>query len=215
MSVIEIPTGTNSPPTPVVVLGPSSAVYTNAKPAAIDSTTPAPSSHSLVTSPFADVIGECFLLLCLFVEFCIVWSGKIQRLVEGMTRAATSGLRRWFSANRIWAWFGIAACVAVTSALIPVLFRMSVAFPSLLPLLFLLTIFCVALRFGNRAGILATIAAALLLEFLIYKPVLGLVVNNSVAGEYTVSIMLLLGICSSVLFGRRKAVAVYKPWKLQ
>jgi K+-sensing histidine kinase KdpD len=82
---------------------------------------------------------------------------------------------------------------------------------AVIPLLFLLVILYVALRFGNVAGMIGTVCAALVFEIFLFKPTLSLAIHNSVARNHLIS-MVILGVCASELLGRRKRSVEYKPW---
>ena len=80
-----------------------------------------------------------------------------------------------------------------------------------MPLLFVLVILYVALRFGHIAGIIGTICAALVFEIFLFEPTLSLAIDNPSARNHLIS-MVILGICASEILGRRKASVIYKPW---
>jgi K+-sensing histidine kinase KdpD len=102
---------------------------------------------------------------------------------------------------------GAASCTAVAGCLVPV-FSGTKLSPAV-PLLFLLVILYVALRFGNIAGIIGTVCAALVFASILFEPRPSLAISSPLERNLLFS-MVILGVCASELFGRRKTTAVYK-----
>ena len=73
-------------------------------------------------------------------------------------------------------------------------------FKTLLPFLFLAVIVVVASRFGNVAGILGTLASALVFSTFLFQPTLSPFVENAVARDHLIW-MLLIGVILSDLLG--------------
>jgi hypothetical protein len=170
-----------------------------------------PSSKSVNQAdvPFTDFVGRCFLRGCLWGDLLKSWIRKKQ----AQSDAAVESDSNWTYHFHVMGWWrsslGAASCTAVAGCLIPFVSRTSLS--AVIPLLFLLVILYVALRFGNVAGIIGTICAALVFEIFLFKPTLSLAINNSVARNHLIS-MVILGVCASELLGRRKGSAEYKPW---
>ena len=104
---------------------------------------------------------------------------------------------------------GAASCTAVAGCLIPIF--AGNAHRAVVPLLFLLVILYIALRFGHVAGLIGTVCAALVFEIFLFEPTLSFAIESPTARNHLVS-MVILGICASELLGRYKAPVVYKPW---
>jgi len=98
----------------------------------------------------------------------------------------------------IGASLGVVTCTIASASLIP-LFRTS-SFRTFLPLVFLGIILLVAVRFGNIAGILGTVVAALIFAGFLFEPRLSLAVRDSAAKSNLIW-MLIGGICMSELVG--------------
>ena len=93
---------------------------------------------------------------------------------------------------------GAASCTIAAASLIP-LFRTS-SFRTFIPLVFLGIILLVAVRFGNVAGILGTVVAALIFAGFLFEPRLSLGVYDSAAKSNLIW-MLIGGLCISELAG--------------
>ena len=98
----------------------------------------------------------------------------------------------------IGASLGVVTCTIAAASLIP-LFRTS-SFRTFLPLVFLGIILLVAVRFGNVAGILGTVVAALIFAGFLFEPRLSLAVYDSAAKSNLIW-MLIAGLCISELAG--------------
>ena len=170
-------------------------------------TTQSASSRRFDT-PFTDLAGRCFLRGCLWVDLLQSWIRERQTQSDAKLDSAAS----WRYYFRVMGWrrssLGAASCTAAAGCLIPVF--TGNAYGAIVPLFFLLVILCVALRFGHVAGIVGTLCAALVFEVFLFQPTLSLAIHNSSARNHLIS-MVILGVCASELFGRRKAPAVYKP----
>ena len=77
----------------------------------------------------------------------------------------------------------------------------SSSFRPILPFLFLVPIIAVALRFGNIAGVLGTVVAALIFASLLFEPRLNLSVSN-LAARNNLIWMVIVGLAISGLLGR-------------
>jgi hypothetical protein len=159
--------------------------------------------------PFAGLTGCCFLRGCLWIELLGAWIREKQALHGGRIESASSGKYDWHVVGWLRSSLGTASCTAVAGCLIPV-FSGS-AHRSIVPFLFLVVILYVALHFGNIAGMLGTIFAALVFEIFLFEPRLSLEISSPAARNHLIS-MVILGICASEVLGRRKAPVVYKPW---
>lgn len=166
-------------------------------------------SNSVDRVPFTDFVGRCFLRGCLWGDLLISWIRKKQAQSDARIVSETN----WTYHFHVMGWWrsslGAASCTAVAGCLIPVFSRTSLS--TVAPLLFLLVILYVALRFGHVAGMVGTICAALVFEIFLFKPTLSLAINNSVARNHLIS-MVILGVCASELLGRRKPSVEYKRW---
>jgi Domain of unknown function (DUF4118) len=159
--------------------------------------------------PFVDLVGRCFLRACLWMELLESWKREKQALPDAKIESAASWKYHW----RVMGWLrsslGAASCTAVAACVTP--FFLESAFRPLVPFLFLLVILYVALRFGNIAGILGTVCAALVFEIFLFEPRLSLAISSPTARNHLIS-MVVLGICASELLGRRKTPVIYKSW---
>lgn len=165
-----------------------------------------------VPTPFSDLVGKGFLLLCLFYEIGRLANERARGFLDGKIKAAAVSIGRWSRANRILASIGMGICAIGSLALFALLITLWLF---LLPALVLLLLtLWVAARFGNKAGLLATAGAALLLECLQSRVLLGSLANSFAAIDPWIPTIVVLGICSSALFGKRKPASVYKPWQL-
>ncbi|HEX3741274.1 MAG TPA: DUF4118 domain-containing protein [Terriglobales bacterium] len=162
-----------------------------------------------VNVPFADFVGRCFLRGCLWGDLLISWIRKKQAHSDASIVSETN----WTYHFHVMGWWrsslGAVSCTAAAGCLIPFVSRTSLR--AVIPLLFLLVILYVALRFGNVAGMIGTVCAALVFEIFLFKPTLSLAIHNSVARNHLIS-MVILGVCASELLGRRKRSVEYKPW---
>ncbi|HTJ86134.1 MAG TPA: DUF4118 domain-containing protein [Terriglobales bacterium] len=100
---------------------------------------------------------------------------------------------RWTSAS-----IGAGLSVATATVLILIFHSSSLRFS--LPLIFLGIILVVAIRFGSTAGVLGTIAAAMIFAVFLFEPWLSLAVQDSVAKDRLIW-MVLIGIIISDLLG--------------
>jgi hypothetical protein len=172
-----------------------------------------PASTDLVSSyrvgaPFTGFAGGCFLRACLCADLLESWIRRKQAQADAKIESASMRYHLRLIGWLRWS-LGAASCTAVAGCLIPVFAGSS--YRAIVPFLFLLVILYVALRFGHVAGIIGTICAALVFEIFLFEPRLSLAINNPSARNHLVS-MVILGICSSELLGRRKTPVVYKPW---
>lgn len=157
--------------------------------------------------PFVDFVGRCFLRACLWMDLLESWKQEKRALPDAGIESAASGGYQGLGWVRLSV--GAISCTAVAACVTPFFLRSELR--SLVPLLFLLVILYVALRFGHIAGILGTICAALVFEIFLFEPRLSLAISNPASRKHLIS-MVVLGICASELLGRRKTPAVYKPW---
>jgi Domain of unknown function (DUF4118) len=158
--------------------------------------------------PFTDFAGRCFLRACLWANLLESWIRKKQAQSDAKIESAAS----WRYHLHVMGWLrsslGVASCTAVAGCLIPVFAGNT--HRAMVPLLFLLVILYVALRFGHVAGIIGTICAALVFEIFLFEPRLSLAIESQTARDHLIS-MVILGICASEVLGRRKVPLVYKP----
>src|SRR6266568_89955 len=106
-------------------------------------------------------------------------------------------MRRW-----IYVGTGIILCSAAAAALTALMLISRSPVRTFLPLMFLLVILLVALRFGSVAGMLGTVASAIIFAEFLFDPRFSLVVRDS-AGRSNLIWMLIAGVALSELFGRR------------
>lgn len=159
-------------------------------------------------APFTDFAGRCFLRGCLFADLLESWVRKTQAQADAKIDSAG-----WQAHLHVMGWLrsslGAASCTAVAGCLIPIFSGNT--YSAIVPLLFLIVILYMALRFGHVAGIIGTVCAALVFEIFLFEPKLSFAIENTTARNHLIS-MVILGICASELLGRRKAPVVYKPW---
>ncbi|HEX3107191.1 MAG TPA: DUF4118 domain-containing protein [Terriglobales bacterium] len=172
-----------------------------------------PSTHSASTYrfdvPFTGFVGRCFLCLCLCADLLESWIRKKQAQTDAKIDSEASWRYYLHAMGWLRSSVGAASCTAAAGCLIPVFAGSD--YRPLVPLLFLLVILYVALRFGHLAGIIGTVCAALVFEIFLFEPTLSLVINNPSARNHLIS-MVILGVCASELLGRRKDPVVYKSW---
>lgn len=160
-------------------------------------------------APFIGLAGRCFLRGCLCADLLASWIRKTQAQADAKIDSAES----WRAHFRIMGWLrsslGAASCTAVAGSMIPIF--AGNAYRAIIPLLFLIVILYVALRFGRVAGIIGTVCAALVFEIFLFEPTLSFAIESPTARNHLIS-MVILGICASELLGRYKAPVVYKPW---
>lgn len=159
--------------------------------------------------PFADLAGRCFLRCCLCADLLQSWIGKKQAQADAKIESSATWRYHFHVMGWLRSSLGAASCTAAAGCLIPVF--AGNAYRNIAPLLFVLVILYVALRFGHVAGIIGTVCAALVFEIFLFEPTLSLAIENPSSRNHLIS-MVILGICASELLGRRKAPVVYKPW---
>jgi hypothetical protein len=159
-------------------------------------------------APFTDFAGRCFLRGCLCADLLGSWIRKTQAQADAKIDSAS-----WRAHLHVMGWLrsslGAASCTAVAGCLIPIF--AGNAYRASVPLLFLVVILYIAVRFGHIAGIVGTVCAALAFEIFLFEPTLSFAIESPTARNHLIS-MVILGICASELLGRRKAPVVYKPW---
>lgn len=94
---------------------------------------------------------------------------------------------------------GVALCSVLAAGLTLIFYGSS--FRAILPFLFLAPILSVVLRFGSKAGVLGTIAAALIFASFLFEPRLNLAVHD-LAARSNLIWMVLIGLLISELLGR-------------
>lgn len=158
----------------------------------------APSSESFNQhQPFADLAGRCFLRVCLWAD-----------TLASLARATRSSLRTdaseaverqgWPRPVRLRFVGGAVSCTVAAALLVPV--SAISAYRPFVPFILLMVICCIAVRFGNIAGVAGTLCAALLLTTIRIEP--GLAIGNPVDRNHLIS-MVIMGVCASELVGRR------------
>jgi Domain of unknown function (DUF4118) len=159
--------------------------------------------------PFVDFVGRCFLRACLWMELLESWKREKQALPDAKIESSASWRYQWHVTGWLRSSLGAAYCTAVAGCLVPI-FSGTILSPAV-PLFFLLVILCVALRFGNIAGIIGTVCAALVFASILFEPRPSLAISSPLERNLLFS-MVVLGVCASELLGRRKTTAVYKRW---
>ena len=105
-----------------------------------------------------------------------------------------------YASLRRWIPFIAGSCLCCAAALVAtILFAESSAKPYL-PLLFLIIIACIAVWFGNGAGIVGTIAAGGIFATFLYQPKLSPLIADAAARNHVIW-MVLVGIVISDLLG--------------
>ena len=151
--------------------------------------------------PFVGFAGRCFMHFCQAVEFVTAWakprSTHAEMAAESLLNSSThhNSLKHWGSCS-----LGTICCSVAAACLIPLFSASSIK--SFLPIPFLLIIALVALGFGRAAGVLGTVAAALLFAGFLFEPS-GLAVGDPVAKRHLIW-MLVIGIVFSDLLARFK-----------
>jgi Domain of unknown function (DUF4118) len=151
--------------------------------------------------PFVGFVGHCFLHFCQAMEFVTGWteprSAHAEMAAESLLNSSThpGPLKQWGACS-----LGTICCSVVAACLIPLFSESSIK--SFLPIPFLLIIALVAFRFGRGAGVLGTIASALLFAGFLFEPS-GLAVGDPVAKRHLIW-MLVIGIVFSDLLARFK-----------
>ena len=175
---------------------------------AADHDTIHPASSYRFDAPFSGFAGRCFLRVCLCADLLESWIHQQQARADAKIDSAS-----WRAHLHMMGWLrsslGAASCTAVAGCLIPIF--AGNAHRAVVPLLFLLVILYIALRFGHVAGLIGTVCAALVFEIFLFEPTLSLAIENPAARNHLIS-MVIFGICASELLGRRKTPVVYKPW---
>ena len=95
---------------------------------------------------------------------------------------------------------GVTFCAATAAALTALMLVSKSSIRTFLPLMFLLVILLVSLRFGSVAGMLGTVASAIIFAEFLFVPRFSLVVRDS-AGRSNLIWMLIVGVVLSELFG--------------
>ena len=93
---------------------------------------------------------------------------------------------------------GAGCCAVAAAGLSPVMSQTQIA--SFAPLIFLIVIFLVASRFGNYAGMIGTIIAALIFELFLFAPRFSLMVEDSASRNHLIW-MVIIGVVISDLLG--------------
>lgn len=169
-------------------------VPTNAEPTPLAQIAP-------FADPFVGFAGHCFMHFCQAVEFATGWakprSTHAEMAAESLLNSSTHHglMKQWGSCS-----LGTICCSVVAACLIPLFSASSIK--SFLPIPFLLIIALVALGFGRAAGVLGTVAAALLFAGFLFEPS-GLAVGDPVAKRHLIW-MLIIGIVFSDLLARFK-----------
>jgi len=154
-----------------------------------------------LADPFGGFVGRCFMHFCQAVEFVTGWtnprSAHAEMAAQSLLDSSThhGPLKQWGSCS-----LGTICCSVVAACLIPLFSTSSIK--SFLPIPFLLIIALVALGFGRGAGVLGTVAAALLFAGFLFEPS-GLAVGDPVAKRHLIW-MLIIGIVFSDLLARFK-----------
>ncbi len=102
-------------------------------------------------------------------------------------------MSRWVSAS-----IGAGCCAIASAALTPI-FKQS-SFSSSAPLIFLIVIVVVAVRFGNFAGMLGTIAGALIFAVFLFEPRFSIEIKDVSSRNHLIW-MVLIGVVVSDLLG--------------
>jgi K+-sensing histidine kinase KdpD len=93
---------------------------------------------------------------------------------------------------------GAGCCIVAATGLTPLLSESSLR--SFAPLLLLVVIVLVAIRFGNFAGMVGTIAGAVVFEIFLFRPRFSLLVEDTDARNHLIW-MVIIGLIVSDLLG--------------
>jgi hypothetical protein len=218
-----IPESEGVTPIPAVLAVPASQAVSQGKitPAA-SSVLDAPQAKAVdpvaaVAAPFADFVGRCFLRACLWFDLLGEWISQKQppariesETLDAVSRNEIHGRKYdWHSAGWLRSSLGAVACAIAAGTLVGIFWSSS--FRSLVPFIFLTVISYVALRFGDKAGLIGTAIAALLFASVLFEPRPSLAISNPVERDHLI-VMVVLGLCASEFLGRRKTHTEYKPW---
>jgi uncharacterized protein DUF4118 len=168
----------------------------------------APDKLPAISAPFADFAGRCFMRGALCIDVLMAWIQANQPPARAEMEVAADRYD-WHVSGWLRTSIGAAACAVAAAALVAIFWASSLR--SLVPLFFLLVISFVALRFGQFAGVVGTICAALLFASVLFEPRPSLAMSNPAERNHLIS-MIVIGICAAEFLGRRKRAEVYKPW---
>ena len=167
------------------------------------------SSNSFeMESPFAGFAGRSFMRACLLVEIFDSWVRAKQTSPYLKTDSAAPR-SDWLTGG--WFRSSIGAVISNLAAASFVAVFWASPHRSLVPLIFLVVLSYVALRFGHIAGLIGTIGAALLFASVLFEPRPSLAMSNPIERDFLFS-MVILGLCASEILGRRRGATVYKSW---
>lgn len=156
--------------------------------------------------PFSDFVGRCFMRACLLAELFDLWVRTNQPPTREADSAAASDYD-WHVAGWLRSSMGALLCTLAAASLVAIFWASSSR--SWVPFVFLVVISYVALRFGDTAGLIGTLAAALLFASILFEPRPSLAMSNPVERNHLVS-MVILGIGASEFLGRRRNSTLYK-----
>ena len=164
--------------------------------------------HSVpVGVPFADFIGRCFMIGCLCYDAAARWITSHQppaKLESEVTQKYDWHVAGWLRTS-----LGVGSCTLAAGALVAMFWASSLR--SMVPFVFVVVISYIAIRFGNVAGLVGTVIAALLFASVLFAPRPSLAIDNP-ADQNHLIMMIVVGICVSELLGRRKSGTTYKHW---
>jgi hypothetical protein len=161
---------------------------------------PALTGLALFVDPFAGFAGHSFFYFCRLVDRVTAWMRPQIARAELAAQSLMNSPATSPTSHRGAFSMGAICCTIAAACLIPVFYASTVK--AFLPIPFLLIIVLVAFRFGRAAGVLGTIAAALLFALFLYEPP-GLGVSDPAARSHLMW-MLIIGIVISDLLTRFK-----------
>ena len=166
------------------------------------------SNPNFEISPFADFTGRSFMRVGLLLEIFDSWVRAKQSSPHLKTDSAAP---RAYSLLGGWFRSSIGAVISNLAAASFVAIFWASPHRSLVPLIFLVVVSYVALRFGHIAALIGTIGAALLFASVLFEPRPSLAMSNPIERDLLFT-MVILGICASEILGRQRSPAVYKSW---
>lgn len=169
---------------------------------------PANSVHQ-VAVPFSDFVGRCFMRAFLLAELFDLWVRSNQVPTREQANSAAAKHYDWHVAGWLRSSMGAVLCTVAAASLVAIFWSRSSR--SWVPFVFLIVISYIALRFGDIAGLIGTISAALLFASILFEPRPSLAMSNPVERHHLLS-MVILGIFASEFFGRHRKSTRYKPW---
>jgi len=146
---------------------------------------------------------------CLVAELFDLWVRTNQVPSREQVDSAAATHYNWHVAGWLRSSMGAVLCTLAAASVVAIFWASSSR--AWIPFVFLLVICYVALRFGDIAGLIGTVSAALLFASVLFEPRPSLAMSNPVERNHLFS-MVILGIFASEFLGRRRSSTLYRPW---